>query len=213
MNKNIVIFLLLTHQLIAQKTKMVDLYKLHSKEKLSVVNREIKSVEENGKKFVRVSEAQGEGIVWLPVKNFKKGKLEIEMRGKDVLQRSFIGVVFHAQNDSTFDAVYCRPFNFFAKDSVRRIHAVQYISHPEYTWQVLRNTRNAEFEKEIISPPDPNSWFNMTVEIDDKSVKTYINKASQPSLVVDKLTKVKNGKIGIFVGSGSGGDFSIVRIL
>ena len=213
MNKTIVIFLLLTHQLIAQKTKIVDLYKLHSKEKLSVVNREIKSVEENGKKFVRVSEAQGEGIVWLPVKNFKKGTLEIEMRGKDVLQRSFIGVVFHAQNDSTFDAVYCRPFNFFAQDSIRRIHAVQYISHPEYTWQVLRNTRNAEFEKEIISPPDPNSWFTMSVEINEKAVKTYINKASQPSLVVNKLTKVKNGKIGIFVGSGSGGDFSIVRIL
>ncbi|HMP30202.1 MAG TPA: hypothetical protein PKD85_11415 [Saprospiraceae bacterium] len=213
MNKTIVIFLLLTHQLIAQKTKTVDLYKLQSKEKLSVVNREIKSVEENGKKFVRVSEAQGEGIVWLPVKNFKKGTLEIEMRGKDVLQRSFIGVVFHAQNDSTFDAVYCRPFNFFAQDSIRRIHAVQYISHPEYTWQVLRNTRNAEFEKEIISPPDPNSWFTMSVEINEKAVKTYINKASQPSLVVNKLTKVKNGKIGIFVGSGSGGDFSIVRIL
>lgn len=99
------------------------------------------------------------------------------MRGKDVLQRSFIGVVFHGLNDSTFDAVYCRPFNFFAKDSVRRIHAIQYISHPDFTWKKLRDERNTMFESEIASPPDPNGWFILKLVIDKNTVKAFINTA------------------------------------
>jgi hypothetical protein len=82
---------------------------------------------------VGLSEGSNEGVILLPIKNFKNGMLEIEMRGKDILQRSFIGLIFHGQNDSTCDAVYCRPFNFFAKDLVRKIHAIQYISHPNFT--------------------------------------------------------------------------------
>ncbi len=38
------------------------------------------------------------------------------MRGKNVFQKSFIGIAFHGQDDKTYDAVYCRPFNFIAKD-------------------------------------------------------------------------------------------------
>ena len=129
------------------------------------------------------------------------------MRGKDVLQRSFIGVVFHGLNDSTFDAVYCRPFNFFAKDSVRRIHAIQYISHPDFTWKKLRDERNTMFESEIASPPDPNGWFILKLVIDKNTVKAFINTAEEPSLIVDKLNNRSTGQIGLFTGDGSGGDF------
>ncbi|MCU0324179.1 MAG: hypothetical protein MUF45_02860 [Spirosomaceae bacterium] len=45
-------------------------------------------------------------VVWLPIKNFKNGEITVWMREKDVLHRSFIGVIFHGQNDSTYDAVY-----------------------------------------------------------------------------------------------------------
>jgi hypothetical protein len=134
------------------------------------------------------------------------------MRGKDVLQRSFVGVAFHGLNDTTYDAVYCRPFNFFAKDSVRKIHAIQYISHPIFTWKKLRDERNGVFEKEIINPPNPNDWFTMTLIIDKKSVKAFINQDVKPSLVVEKLNDRQNGKLGIFVGDGAGGDFEKIII-
>lgn len=191
----------------AQKKQTLPLTDLYKRGSLQVINRELKIIED----FIQLSENKEEGLVWLPVSDFKNGEIEIEMRGKDVIQRSFIGIAFHAQNDSTYDAVYCRPFNFFAKDSVRRIHAIQYISHPKYTWKKLREERNAEFEKEIRNPPNPNGWFMMRLIVDDKTIKAYINQSKEPSLVVQKLSNATNGKLGIFVGDGAGGDFRSIR--
>ena len=57
-----------------------------------------------------------------------------DIRGKDVMQQSFVGVAFHGVNNETLDAVYFRPFNFRSDDPVRKVHAVQYISHPNYPW-------------------------------------------------------------------------------
>ncbi|HLO81340.1 MAG TPA: hypothetical protein VK166_10295, partial [Chitinophagaceae bacterium] len=126
--------------------------------------------------------------------------------------RSFVGIAFHGLNDSTYDAVYCRPFNFFAQDSVRRIHAIEYIAHPIYTWEKLRAEFNAKYEKAIQDPPDPNGWFRMTLVIEGKMVKAFINDKQEPSLVVEKLSPQQDGKIGIFTGNGSGGDFEKIRI-
>jgi hypothetical protein len=206
----LIILLIISNITFAQKKETLDLADLYKKGKLQVVNREIKTVTENGKNFIQLSENKEEGLVWLPTKDFKNGKITIKMRGKDVLQRSFVGVAFHGLNDTTYDAVYCRPFNFFAKDSIRKIHAIQYISHPIFTWKKLREERNGVFEKEIINPPNPNDWFTMTLIIDKKSVKAFINQDVKPSLVVEKLSDRQNGKIGIFVGDGAGGDFETI---
>ncbi len=208
----LILLLIISNLTFAQKKQEFDLSALYKKGKLQVVNREVKSVSENEKNFIQLSENKEEGLVWLPTKDFKNGKIIVRMRGKDVLQRSFIGVAFHGLNDSTYDAVYCRPFNFFAKDSVRKIHAIQYISHPIFTWKKLREERNGIFEKEIINPPNPNDWFTMTLIIDKKSVKAFINQDVKPSLIVNKLTERSNGKLGIFVGDGAGGDFEKIMI-
>jgi hypothetical protein len=208
----VLILCIISNSLFAQKNQSFNLFDLQKQGKFIVINRNIEAIDEQGKKIVRLSESTKEGILWLPIQDFGNGIIEVEMRGKDVLQRSFIGLVFHGQNDTTFDAVYCRPFNFFAKDSVRKIHAIQYISHPDFTWKKLRETRNGEFEKEIISPSDPNGWFTMKLIIKNRLVKAFINQAERPSLVVEKLTDVQNGKLGIFVGDGSGGDFRRISI-
>lgn len=198
---------LLSNISFAQKIKQYDLFNLQLKGELKVVNRDMKSISQGDKNFIQLSENKGEGLVWLPISDFKNGILEIEMRGQDVLQKSFVGIAFHAQNDSTFDAVYCRPFNFFAKDSVRRIHAIQYISHPNFPWKKLRDERNAQYEKAIINPPHPDGWFKMKLVIEYKTIKAFINQSEKPSLVVSKLTDIESGKVGIFVGDGAGGDF------
>ena len=145
-----VILLLLPIVFFGQKKNKIELAPLYKMGELKAVNRDLKIASQDGVDYIQVSESRQEGIVWLPLQEFRNGTIEIEMRGKDVLQRSFIGVIFHGLNDSTYDAVYCRPFNFFAKDAVRRIHAIQYISHPDFTWRKLRDERNAIFEKEII---------------------------------------------------------------
>ena len=191
----------------AQKDQKFNLYKLFQKDKLIIINRELTAIDSLSYQYIQVSENKNEGIIWLPINDFKTGTIKIEMRGKDVLQKSFIGVAFHGQDDTTYDAVYCRPFNFLATDSVRKIHAIQYISHPIYTWNKLREERNGIFEKEIKNPPDPNGWFTMTLVIENKTIKAYINDTEIPALEVEKLTNSENGKLGIFVGGGSGGDF------
>ncbi len=206
------IAILISTLVFAQKEQKFNLYEFLNKEKLSINNRVVKSIDSLSNKYIQVSENENEGIIWLPINDFNNGTIKIEMRGKDVLQKSFIGIAFHGQDNTTYDAVYCRPFNFLATDSVRKIHAIQYISHPIYTWKKLREEQNGIFEKEIKNPPNPNSWFTMTLIIDDKIIKAYINESLDPSLVVEKLNQNQNGKVGVFVGGGSGGDFQNVLI-
>jgi hypothetical protein len=210
--KKLLILLFFSIQLFGQKTQIYTLTKLHEQGKLKYANRSAKVETTGNKSYIKLSDQQGEGLVWLPISSFKNGEIEIEMQGKDVFQRSFIGIAFHGLNDSTYDAVYCRPFNFYAKDSIRKIHAIQYVSHPNYTWKKLREERNGQFEKEISNAPDPNSWFKMKINVEDNLVKAYINNAINPSLIINKLNDRTNGKIGIFVGDNSDGNFSSIKV-
>ncbi len=204
-----------------QNAQEFNLSSLFENGKISGINREVHvikpissgSPKQDSVPYLQLSEKANEGLVWLPVEDFQQGTVTVEMRGKDVFQRSFIGIAFHGANDSTYDAVYCRPFNFFAKDSVRRIHAIQYISHPTYTWKKLREERNGEFEKEIVNPPKPDEWLTLQLVVEKTTVKAFINAATTPSLVIEKLNNRTAGKLGIFVADGSGGDFRKVVVV
>jgi hypothetical protein len=52
----------------------------------------------------------------------------------------------------------------------------------------------------------------MTLIINKKSVKAFVNQEVKPSLVVEKLNIRQSGKLGIFVGDGAGGDFERITI-
>lgn len=197
--------LVLSGTVSAQKT--LRLSQLQKKGKLHAINRTISIETDEQSDYIKVSESAGEGIVWMPIENLSTGTFTLELRGKDEIQKSFVGLAFSGQNDTTFEAVYCRPFNFLAIDSVRRIHSIQYIAHPEFTWKKLRDERNAEFENAIQFPPEPNNWFSMTIHVTDTEVIALINGNASPALKVTRLRTAKSGKIGIFLGAGSGGDF------
>ena len=203
--------ILYSQKTFAQKTESINLFDLQNKD-IRVINREAVYVDTLDKKYLSLSRDKEVGLIWLPVEEFQNGTIEIIMRGNNEFQRSFIGIAFHGTNDSTFDAVYCRPFNFFAEDSIRRTRSIQYISHPTYTWEKLRTEQNGVFEKEIINPPDPDDWFKMTLVIDDKIIKAFINSNETPSLIVEKLDDRSSGKLGIFVADNSGGDFDKIEI-
>lgn len=192
----------------AQKKQQINLLEVFKQGKLNVVHRQIAPLEEGDKKGVRVSQEREEGLAWLKGIKFSEGTIEFDVRGQDVFQQSFVGVAFHAQNDSTYDAIYFRPFNFYAKDSVRYIHAVQYVAHPSYPWKKLRDERNAQFEKAIPNAPNPNEWFHARVVVKGKSVQVFVNDRKEAVLKVEKLSAFSNGQIGLFVGDGSGGDFA-----
>ena len=112
-------------------------------------NRSIEQVEEKDKVIVRLNEGSGAGVAWVKDLEFSEGIIEFDARGRDVLQKSFIGIAFHGKDNETYETVYFRPFNFQAADPVRKIHAVQYSFEPNYGFQQLRNTRKDEFESAI----------------------------------------------------------------
>jgi hypothetical protein len=111
-----------------------------------------------------------------------------------------------------FDAVYLRPFQFRAQDEVLRNRGIQYISLPDFTWRKLRERFPGKYESAVEPAPDPNAWVKVRIVIKDSTVSTYINGATQPSLVVEKVNHMHTGSIGFYVGDTSGGDFANISI-
>ena len=201
-------------RVLAQKKAIEpDLAALAEGKGLKVFSRSLSVLSDGAKKGVRLSESPGDGVAYLEGVEFANGAIEIDIRGKDVLQQSFVGVVFHGVDEKTYDAVYFRPFNFKNEDQARRLRAVQYISHPTYTWQKLRTEQPGKYEKPVNPAPDPNDWFHARVVVASPNVSVFVNGAKEPSLVVDQLSDRKKGLVGLWVGNTSGGDFANFKIV
>ncbi len=196
-----------------KKTISPDLAKLAEGQALKHFNRTVSSLHDGARKGVRLSEGPGEGPAYVEGVELADGAIELDVRGKDVQQQSFVGVAFHGVDGTTYDAVYFRPFNFRAEDPARRLRAVQYISQPTYTWQKLRAEHPGRYEKPVSPAPDPNDWFRVRVVVASPRVSVFVNDAAQPSLVVDQLSDRKKGLVGLWVGNGSGGDFANLTIV
>jgi len=139
-----------------------------------------------------------QGNAWLKGVTFTNGRIDIDLRGKDIPGQSFIGVAFSALDDSDYECVYFRPFNFQSKDSLHRIHMVQYMSLPGHEWNVLRETRPSVFEKTISPAPDPAHWFHATIVADSDSLQVYTNAAAEPSLRVKRFKNHRGEKFALW---------------
>jgi hypothetical protein len=168
---------------------------------------------EKDKKGIRFSKNENDGIAWLRHVIFSNGIIELDIRGKDEFQQSFVGIAFHGIDNNTLDAIYFRPFNFQSTDSVQKLHTVQYISQPDFPWEVLREKFNGKYEKEIIPSLNGNEWFHAKIVIKYPQVTVYVNGNLEPSLNVDKLNNRTSGKIGLWVGNNSDGDFANLQIM
>jgi len=182
-------------------------------EGLKVFNRSVSSLSDGARQGVRLSEHAGDGVAYLQGVEFTNGTIELDVRGKDVPQQSFVGVAFHGVDGTTYDAIYFRPFNFRAEDPDRRGHAVQYIAQPIYPWQKLRAEQPGKYERAIDPVPDPNAWFHVRVVVTSPKVSVFVDDAKEPSLVIDQLSNRKKGLVGLWVGNNSGGDFANVKIV
>ncbi len=81
--------------------------------------------------------------------DFSNGAIKFDVKGKNVVQQSFVGFAFHRQDEKTYDAIYFRPFNFTSTDTARRLRSVQYISMPGYSWEKLRETFPGKYENKV----------------------------------------------------------------
>jgi len=191
--------------------QQIDLAERLAAGKLRAVNRDISRLPGN-RPGVHVTEKAGPGVVWIEGSDLSEGTIEVDVRGRDVLQQSFVGVAFHRKDDNTYEAVYLRPFNFRAEDPVRHQHAVQYVAIPDYDWPRLRKEFPEEFENPVDPSVVPTEWVPLRVVVKGQTVQVYVGAVKSPTLEVRKLGSLDRGLIGLWVGNNSDGDFANLRI-
>jgi hypothetical protein len=146
-------------------------------------------------------------VVWLKDVSFKEGKIDIDLRGKDVFLQSFLGIAFHATDAGHYEVVYFRPFNFRHPDTLRRKWSVQYMFVPDFLYDKLRKEHPLVYENAVYPIPRADEWFHATIVVKADSIKVYVNHSLTPSLQVKKLSTAENGMIGLWDDELSG-DFA-----
>jgi hypothetical protein len=188
-----------------------DLTALFAAGKLRAVNRNVARLV-GDRSGVHVSEGANAGVVWIDGSDIAEGTITVDVRGRDVVQRSFLGVAFHRQDDKTYEAVYLRPFNFRATDPERHQHAVQYISLPDFDWPKLREQFPEEFENPVDASVSPTDWVTLRLVVQREKIQIFVGSAAVPALEVRKLGTLTHGQVGLWVGNGSDGDFANLRV-
>jgi hypothetical protein len=177
-----------------------------------VVNRNISVADSDKRTIVHLDAREGNGVAWIRNAGFSTGTIEFDAKGKDVIQQSFIGITFHAKNDSSFEVIYFRPFNFQSQDTIRKNHSVQYVCLPKYDWYYLRENYPGKYENALTQSIEPTSWFHAKIVVSKNNIEVYVNGDSKPSLIIKPLADYSKGDIGFWVGNNSDGDFSNLSI-
>ena len=183
-------------------------------------NRTAQLVREGEREIVRFDARPQHGLAWWHDLTFDTGTIDFQVRGKNELQRSFVGIAFHGASGGeepddlsdgdglSYEAVYFRPFNFLSLDPERRPHMVQYVFPSEQHWRPLREQRTGQFEAGVNPIPDPDDWFAARVVVSESTVSVYVNASDTPSLEVERLCARRGGWVGYWVGYGSDGAFT-----
>ncbi|MGB4844831.1 MAG: family 16 glycoside hydrolase [Ferruginibacter sp.] len=206
---------LFTTSCFAQNAKVItpDLTKLVRQNKITAFNRSVTILSDSqNKNGIHLDANDNYGVAWLNDIRFGNGTLEFDIKGKNTMQQSFVGIAFHGLDNNTLDAIYFRPFNFQAQDVEKKNHSAQYISLPSYDWQKLRTDFPNKYEHALNPSPLPDEWFHVRVVINIPKISVYVNNNSTPDLVVEQLSNRKDGNIGFWVGNQSDGDFANLKI-
>jgi hypothetical protein len=178
---------------------------------LRVVNRQATRLPARSD-AVHLSAGEQVGLAWVDGTDFGDGTIELDVRGKDVFQQSFVGIAFHGKNDTTYESVYIRPFNFRATDPARHQHAVQYMTVPEFDWPRLREQFPEEFENPVNTTLSPTDWVALRIVVRGPRVQVFVGQVANVTLEVRKLGTLDRGLVGLWVGNTSDGDFANLRI-
>jgi hypothetical protein len=149
---------------------------------------------------------------------FKNGTIEVTVLSKLLPNapegaRGFIGIAFRIDDrNSKFECLYIRPTNGRADDQLRRNHATQYFSFPDYKFDRLRKEANGVYES--YADMGLNEWIKIKIEVSGQRAKLFINDSKQPSLIVNDLKHgdSSSGTIGLYVDNGTEGFFTDLKI-
>lgn len=154
---------------------------------------------------------------------FTNGTIEVKvlsrlLKNAPETARGFIGVAFRINETNTsFESIYIRPTNGRADDQIRRNHAIQYFSYPDYKFDRLRRETPERYES--YADMTLNEWITMRIVVNGQEAKLYLNDAKQPALLVKDLkhgvgaaTGRQSGGIGLWVEVGTEGYFADLKI-
>ncbi len=149
---------------------------------------------------------------------FADGIIEAEIAGAPAPDappgaRGFVGIAFRVQPDlRTYDAFYLRPTNGRASDQERRNHAVQYISHPDWTWNRMRTETPGRYEAYVDLVPD--AWTRIRIEVRGDTARLFVHGQAQPTLVVSDVKSGPRGRgaIALWIDAGTVAYFRNVRV-
>ena len=121
-------------------------------------------------------------------------------------------VVRELEHEVCWKAVYLRPTNGRADDQERRNHAVQYISHPAWTWDRMRKESPSRYEAYV--DLQPAVWTKVRVEVRGDRARLYVHGNEQPTLVVNdvKTGASAKGAVALWLGPGTIAHFRNISV-
>ena len=178
------------------------------------------TVRHDNRDALRLIEADNRRAGGLAVVNgvfIRNGTIEIDVAGRrgpyaTADDRGFIGVAFRVSSDRTrYEYIYLRPDNGRAEDQVRRNHSIQYSAHPDFLWPRMRK----EFPEKYESYVDLQAgvWTAMRIEVSGTTARLFVDANTEPNLIVTDLKLgASEGGIGLWIGAGTEGFFSNLRM-
>jgi hypothetical protein len=153
--------------------------------------------------------------------DFKEGTIEADVagvprEGAKPSTRGFVGIAFriqeHAQDHgSRYEAFYLRMTNGRADDQLQRNHSAQYVSHPDFPWQRLREENPGVYESYVDLVAG--AWTRIKIVVTGTKARLYVNNAEQPCLIVNDLKLgATHGPVALWTGSDTEAYFSNLTI-
>jgi hypothetical protein len=178
----------------------------------------LNTVTYRGRQAVHVVNQTGGGnaIAVVPATTLTDGTIEADVAGQPEPgasegARGFIGLAFRVADESHFECFYIRPTNGRADDQLRRNHATQYVSLPDFQALRLRNEAPGVYEAYVDLVPG--EWTHLRIEVEGQNAKFYVNGATQPTLLVKELKRAAAvGLVGLWIGDETDGYFSHLTV-
>lgn len=151
----------------------------------------------------------GQQLLMLQGAEFRTGTIEFEVFATK--SSRFIGLAWHVESEKQQEVIYFRPFRFRDTDPVGRRHAIQYVSHPDYTWNRLRSEFPDVYESAC--PVDPEQWIKVRVEVRPKTTRVFVDGLDEPVIVVDRPFVRDGAGVALWTGVSTKGYFGNVKIV
>jgi hypothetical protein len=159
----------------------------------------------------------GDAMAFLAGSDFKDGTIEVDVagaprRGAFEGARGFIGIAFRVQpRAAAYEYFYLRPTNGRAEDQLRRNHATQYASQPDYPWERLRKEQPGVYESYV--DLESGAWTHLKIVVSGTDARLYVHGADQPCLLVHDLKLGDSrGRIALWIGLDTEGYFSHLTV-